>query len=66
MKPVDVNRKNEKHLLQTVYNHIQISGKAKLKVGDFVRICKYKNSFAKGYEANCTTEPHYIQICGFA
>lgn len=61
MKPVDVTNKNEKHLLNTVYNNIKISGKAKLKIGDYVRISKHKNIFAKGYEPNWTTEVFIIE-----
>lgn len=56
MRPVDVTKKFEKHLLQTVYSHIKISYKGKYKVGDFVRISKHKHIFQKGYEPNWSTE----------
>lgn len=56
MKPIEVSHKNEDHLLDTVYSNIKISGRAKLKVGDFVRISKFKNLFEKGYEPNWSTE----------
>ena len=42
MRPTDVNNKNEKFLLNTIYNNIKICGRAKFKVGDFVRISKIK------------------------
>lgn len=56
MKPIDVTKKIEKQLLNTVYSHIKISGFAKFKVGDHVRISKTKSVFAKGYTPNWTTE----------
>lgn len=56
MKPSDVTVKKEKILLRTVYSNIKISGMAKLKIGDFVRISKFKNIFDKGYEPNWSTE----------
>lgn len=57
MKPAEVNRSNEKDLLQTVYaNKIVIRHRPKFKVGDYVRISKYKTIFSKGYTANWTTE----------
>lgn len=58
MKPKDVTRKNEKQLLQNVYGNFRINRtlKNKFKVGDKVRISKYKNIFEKGYTPNWTTE----------
>jgi hypothetical protein len=56
MKPNDVNKKNEKFLLQTAYNRLKIFKKGKFKVGDHVRITKYKSIFDKGYEPNWSTE----------
>lgn len=56
IKPVEVTRKNEKYLLNTVYSNIKITGRAKLKVGEYVRISKFKNIFDKGYEPNWSTE----------
>lgn len=62
MKPVDVNVSCEKRLLRTVYrNDIKIDRNPKFKVGDFVRISKYKNVFAKGYTPNWTTEVFKIR-----
>lgn len=39
-----------------VYDNIKIAGKAKYKVGDMVRLSKFKTVFAKGYTPNWTTE----------
>jgi len=39
-----------------VYSAIKIAGPAKCKVGDSVRVSKYKTVFEKGYTPNCTTE----------
>ena len=57
MKPKDVNRKNENEVWITLFG----SGFGKLplprfRVGDTVRVSKYKNVFKKGYEANFTEE----------
>lgn len=46
----------EKNLLNTVYNHIKITEKSKLKVGDIVRISKYRHIFEKSYTPGWTTE----------
>ena len=56
MKPVNVNKKCEKLLLTTVYGNIKITDKGKFKVGDIVRISKYKHFFQKGYTPNWSTE----------
>lgn len=56
MKPADVNKDNEKSLLKTAYNRIKIFPKPKFRVGDKVRISKYKHLFEKGYTPNWTTE----------
>lgn len=61
MKPIDVNEKNEHNLLKTVYNYDTLSNqkkrvKTKFKIGDFVRMSKYKHVFSKGYTPNWTTE----------
>lgn len=56
MAPINVNKSNEKMLLNTVYNNIKIAGPAKLKKGDLVRISKYKGLFEKGYTPNWSTE----------
>ncbi|XP_066601741.1 uncharacterized protein [Prorops nasuta] len=56
MRPADVKPEHANKLLATVFSNIKIVGRAKFKVGDFVRISKYKNVFAKGYTPNWTTE----------
>lgn len=59
MKPNDVNRNNEKYLLDTVYNRkwvITAAVKPRFHVGDHVRMSKYKHAFEKGYTPNWTTE----------
>ncbi len=56
MKPSNVNKKNEKAILDSVYSHIKVAGKQKFKVGDIVHISKYKHVFQKGYTPNWTTE----------
>lgn len=57
MKPNDVNPNVERYLLQTVYHQKLISKmKSKFKIGDMVRISKYKHMFEKGYTPNWTTE----------
>lgn len=68
MKPNDVNEYNEHHLIKNVYNPIPpmtSTKKQKLKIGDLVRISKYKHVFEKGYTPNWTTEifkVHKIQL----
>lgn len=57
MKPNDVNIHNEQYLLNTVYNYKWIiKEKPKFKIGDYVRMSKYKHLFEKGYTPNWTTE----------
>lgn len=59
MAPKDVDSDNEQQLLDTVYNYkrfIPFRNKLKFKIGDHVRLSKYKNVFAKGYLPNWTTE----------
>lgn len=70
MAPIDVNDNN---ILQVYENtkKAQLTCKAKkrknkrikakLKVGDYVRISKSKNVFAKGYESNWTDEIFRVQ-----
>ena len=57
MKPKDVNKTNENIVWVTFYGHV-LKGlqPPKFKVGDTVRVSKYKSIFAKGYEANFTEE----------
>ena len=57
MKPKDVDRKNENEVWITLFG----SGFGglplpKFRVGDTVRVSKYKNVFKKGYEANFTEQ----------
>lgn len=58
MKPIDVTAANETKLLRTVYKPLQVRStqKRKFKVGDKVRVSKYKHIFEKGYTPNWTTE----------
>lgn len=56
MRPCDVTSKNEKILLSSVYSNIKVKGKSKFKLGDIVRISKYKSLFDKGYTPNWSTE----------
>lgn len=63
MSPNEVNSSNEQHLLDTVYNYkrtIVTKGpkrrRAAYKIGDYVRISKFRKLFDKGYTANWTTE----------
>lgn len=57
MKPDDVDEQIEEHLLNTVYDYSnRIVKKPKFKIGDFVRLSKYKHIFEKGYTPNWTTE----------
>lgn len=57
MKPIDVNRSVERELLNTVYTpRITWKLKPKFKIGDHLRISKYKHIFYKGYTMNWTTE----------
>ncbi|KYN12364.1 hypothetical protein ALC57_15479, partial [Trachymyrmex cornetzi] len=52
----DVTPAIAERLLDTVYSAIKIAGPAKFKVGDSVRVSKYKTVFEKGYTSNWTTE----------
>ena len=54
--PIQVTRAQEADLLRNVYNRIKIAAPAKFKIGDHVRISKYKHLFQKGYTPNWTTE----------
>ena len=56
MKSKDVTEKHEKLLLKTVYNYKNNNEKFKFKVGDKVRISKFKHLFSKSYTPNYTTE----------
>lgn len=57
MNPSDVDKQNEQLLLRTVYLYENtLSIIPKYKIGDSVRISKYKRVFEKGYEPKWTTE----------
>lgn len=59
MAPRDVNAENEQQLLDTVYNYdrvLDVKKNVKFKVGDHVRLSKYKHVFEKGYLPSWTTE----------
>ncbi|KAL6416965.1 hypothetical protein ACFW04_014759 [Cataglyphis niger] len=56
MRPVDVTSAIAERLLATVYNAIKIADPAKSKIGDSIRVSKYKTIFEKGYTPNWTTE----------
>lgn len=64
MEPASVSYENEQNLLDTVYNY-KINYPAveqnKFKVGDPVRLSKYKYVFEKGYTPNWTTEVFRIK-----
>ena len=51
MKPIDVGDNNKR-----VYIDEQNEKDSKLKIGDTVRISRYKNIFAKGYAPNWSSE----------
>ena len=52
MKPTDVSLKWNQSDSYAKYNEDSNVAKPKFKVGDHVRISKYKNSFAKGCTQN--------------
>ena len=57
MKPINVNKTNENMVWVTLYG--SPLGKLllpKFRIGDTVRVSKYKSVFSKGYEANFTEE----------
>ena len=57
MKPKDLNKNNDDEVWTTLYGHLYGDlPLAKFKIGDIVRIHKYKSIFTKGYEANFTEE----------
>jgi len=52
MQPIDVTPAVAERLLAMVYSAIKIAGPAKFKVGDLVRVSKYKTVFEKDYTPN--------------
>jgi len=55
MRPADVTPAIAERLLDMVYSAIKIAGPSKFKVGNSVRVSKYK-IFEKDYTSNWTTE----------
>lgn len=55
-KPINVTKQKESILLKSVFNQPKIAGLNKFKIGDVVRISKYKHIFEKGYTPKWTTE----------
>lgn len=59
MRPIDVKNKNQNDVFLNLYGSIDDNikeSKIKFKIGDQVRISKYKYKFDKGYTPNWTTE----------
>lgn len=59
MKPIEVNRSNEKALLKSCYGIVKQQERGKkipFTVGDVVRISKEKTAFEKGYTPRWSTE----------
>ena len=56
MKPVDVKTR-----IYIDFNVENSDKNYKFVLGDHVRISKYKISFAKGYNPNCSEEPFVIK-----
>ena len=57
MTPVEGSKKeNESDIRERVFTEEKCTNKAKYKIGDRVRITKYKKTFEKGYSAGWTTE----------
>lgn len=59
MKPIDVDVKNQEYLLKTAYKQnqtLKLNRNNKFKVGDFMRISKFKSIFEKGYTPNWSAE----------
>lgn len=62
MAPIDVDFEHEQELLDTVYNYMRIiPAKNKFRVGDHVRLSKYKSVFDKGYLPSWTAEVFKIR-----
>lgn len=58
MRPIDVRKKHEPEILKRLEasEPAEKKSKPKFKVGQYVRISKHKNIFAKGYTPNWSTE----------
>lgn len=61
MKPIEVNKENEKEILNNIYNDNNVKNiKPKFKLNEYVRISKYKGIFEKGYTPNWSMEVFQI------
>ena len=57
MKPADVNKTNKDQVWTTLFGDaVGNLPLPKFRVGDTMRVSRYKNIFSKGYEANFTEE----------
>uniref|UniRef100_V5FZT0 Uncharacterized transposon-derived protein F54H12.3 n=1 Tax=Anoplophora glabripennis TaxID=217634 RepID=V5FZT0_ANOGL len=63
LAPIKVNNKNATKLLQTAYSYLKtVDPKpVKFKVGDYVRISKYREAFSKSYTPNWSNEVFIIR-----
>lgn len=61
MAPENVTKSDEHRLLQTVYNYNKVVKKSRYRVGDFVRISKYKKLFEKSCTGNWGPEIFQIE-----
>jgi len=62
MRPAEVTPAIAERLMDTVYSAIKIAGPSKFKVGDSVRVSKYKTIFEKGYTPNWTKVFKIVKI----
>ena len=62
MRPIDVSEKNEKEVFENLYGELAEKEVKvpKFKVGDKVRVSRYKSTFAKGYEMTFHNEIYTI------
>ena len=64
IKPADINKSNKDQVWITLYGYpLGDLPLPKFRIGDTVRISKYKNISKKGYEANFTEEIFKIVKC---
>jgi len=56
MRSIDVTLAVAERFLTTMYNRVKIAGRTKFKVGDSVRVSKYKTIFEKSYTPSWTAE----------
>lgn len=61
IRPVEVNKTNEKQILRTIYKQKINFYKNKFEINDLVRISKHKSLFEKGYTPSWSTE--VFKIC---